>query len=95
MPPFAQQSSSSHELLGWLLAQSAALIVALLWNLSMHRERATWIRERKELSNLLIQTTEQHWRDRWKERDASALQLDSALRNALSAFTELVTKRRG
>ncbi len=93
--PVPLPSGTSHELLAWLLAQSAALVVAILWIVSMLRDRSSWTRERRELSSLLIQTIDNSWRDRWKERDAAALQLDSSQRNTLAAFTELAAKRRG
>lgn len=79
----------------WVLGQSVACVVLIAWIVTLLRERAVSRRERRELSNLLTQTIEKGWHERFKLREDCMLQLDSNMRTLLDAFTSIATKRRG
>jgi hypothetical protein len=95
LPVLPVPEPPSHPYAVWLAGQSVAVIIQAVWIWTLLRDRttsATWI---KELSALLLQSTENGWRDRWKEKDDALLKLDSAQRNLLEAFTSIVRRPRG
>ena len=86
---------SSPALTQWVLGQSVACVILIVWILTLLRERSAFRKERLELSSLLTQTIEKGWQERFKLREECMLQLDSNQRNLLDVFTAIATKRRG
>ena len=101
-PPLETQAAS--DLLGWLLGQSAALVVALLWILSQwlqRREQSRELgatkaelascRERNELlSQHLLRSIEGASLERSKLSDQRLWQLDSMIRSCVDSLTRVL-----
>ncbi len=104
LPPEAAPVAESTELLGWLLGQSAALVVAMLWVVSLLRQlRAAATREaatRSELmaslerntllSDWLCRTVESGSLERSKLRDQHLFRLDSTMRSIAGLLTRVL-----
>lgn len=92
---------AASELLGWLLAQSAALVVAMLWVASMLWDRRKWATERESmrselktsqernalLSDLLCRSIEGGCSERSKLIDRHVFQMDSMVRSFQGLLT--------
>lgn len=85
----------SHAYVVWLLGQSVAVVILVAWILTLLRERTASRLQSERQSNALLQAIENGWRERWRDKDAALLQLDSAQRNLLSHFTELAKRPGG
>ena len=91
-------------MLGWLLGQSAALVVALLWVWSLIRanraERASTLQARTELqdsharnallSDCFVRSKESASLELAKQRDRHVFQLDSTLRYVNDSYTRVL-----
>lgn len=99
LPGAAEQASGllalPPELLAWLLAQSAALVVAMLWVASLLRtverkDRELQISHERNalLSDLLCRSVETACGERSKINDRHVFQIDSIVRS----FNDLLTR---
>lgn len=84
-------------MLGWLLAQSAALVVALLWVLSLRRDLVSTRRElascrqqKEQLSLHLLRSIESASVERSKLSDQRIWLLDSTMRSFVDLLTQAV-----
>lgn len=96
-PPQADPGVESADLLGWLLGQSAALVVALLWVRSLIkqvREARAELKTSHErnalLSDCFVRSKESASLELSKQRDRTAFLLDSTLRSVNDSYTRVL-----
>jgi len=77
----------------WLTAQNVAIVVLVLWVLSLHRLLSRSMKRSETLSDQLTLSTERAWHARWKDAEDFGLRLDSSQRNTLEAFVSAATRR--
>ena len=96
MPPLPEGSLSA--LFAWLEQRGSgwvagALVVAMLWILTLLRERAASTRQNVRLSDALCRSIESGSSERAKLADEYRLGHDWTVRSLLDAFTALATRR--
>lgn len=77
----------------WLTAQNVAIVVLVLWVVSMHRILFRAQKRNDNLSDQLCQHIERAWHARWKDAEDFGLRLDSFQRNTLDAFMSAAQRR--